>query len=60
MFVKILKSNVEEQLININEISVIDADIENDNYRVSMTNSDCFRIDKEQYKQLCEILTKRL
>lgn len=60
MFVKILKSNVEEQLININEISVIDADTENDRYRVSMTNSDCFMIDKEQYKQLCEILTKRL
>lgn len=60
MFVKLLKNNVEEQIININQISVIDADNENEKYRVSMTNSDTFMVDKEQYNQLCEILTKRL
>ena len=75
MFIKLFfDKEQKELLLNIDSISSVYTvlgkwqkdendniiQIEEYNYEVTMNNGDCFHITKEQYEQLCVILTKRL
>ena len=65
MFVKLLGSIPEEEtILNINEISSIQKssyfvdEKKGYEYLVRMANNSTLELDKEQYEQLCRVLTK--